>query len=178
MKKYLVILVMALCAAVQSNAQTTWNVRVGGGLGSGVHKDTYWDKNSHSYRTDESYDNILSLSPMISIETNIALTRSSKWCLSPAIMVSTGLGEPYWDVSLPIHLGYKIPVGESGILIPKIGPFVGYQKDSYNFGDFFLFGPSVELAYEYGHFITALNASMQTIETFSPYVFLSVGYKF
>ena len=33
MKKYLIIFVLALCAAVQSNAQATWNVRAGGGFG-------------------------------------------------------------------------------------------------------------------------------------------------
>lgn len=160
MKKYLIILVLAFCAAVQSNAQTTWNVRAGGGLFPSVWED-YWD-----------YSSYFGFGPMVSLETNIPFAKASQWCISPSIIVATNIEDV--ELSLPILMGYKLPVGNSGIFIPKVGPFVGYIDDE----DPVIFGPSVELAYEYKHFITALNASLDVIEITGPHVFLSIGYKF
>ncbi len=165
MKKYLVILVLALCAAVQSNAQTTWNVRAGGGLFS------------YAFEEDWDYYSETGFGLMVSLETNIPFAKGSQWCISPSIIVAADLD--YRELSLPMHVGYKIPVGDSGMFIPKVGPFVGYMYVPYiNDDGPVIFGPSVELAYEYKHFITALNASLDVIETIGPHVFLSIGYKF
>lgn len=160
MKKFLIILFLAFCAAVQSNAQMTWNVRAGGGLVSSVYED-YWD-----------YYSECSFGPMVSLETNIPFAKGSQWCISPSIIVASDM--EYVELSLPILMGYKLPVGNSGLFIPKVGPFVGYVDDE----DPVIFGPSVELAYEFKHFITALNASLDVIESIGPHVFLSIGYKF
>ena len=160
MKKYLVILVLALCAAVQSNAQTTWNVRAGGGL------FVWYDDDAKRPFRDVSF------SPMVALETNIPFTRGSKWCISPSIIYAPDIAE--MDLSLPIHIGYKIPLRNLGILIPKVGPVVGIVSGYENL----LFGPSVELAYEYKHFITTLNAACGTVDAKGPHVYLSIGYKF
>lgn len=157
MKKYLIIFVLALCAAVQSNAQATWNVRAGGGLVGIIN----W-----------YYDDV-KFGPMFSIESNIPFSRISKWCISPSAIWSCDTFDGSSYVIFPIHFGYKIPVGSSSLLIPKVGPFVGYGGHT----EASLFGPSVELAYEHNHFIAALNASLNVIDA-NPYVFLSFGYKF
>lgn len=159
MKKFLIILFLAFCAAVQSNAQMTWNVRAGGGLFTYCYD--YWD--------DETE---IGFGPMVSLETNIPFAKGSQWCISPSIIVASDL--EFSELSLPIHVGYKIPVGDSGIFIPKVGPFVGYEDG----GENVLFGPSVELAYEHKHFITALNAAFDAVAVIGPCIFLSIGYKF
>lgn len=160
MKKFLIILFLAFCAAVQSNAQMTWNVRAGGGLFS------------YAYDVDYEYYSEIGFGPMVSLETNIPFATASQWCISPSIIVASDL--EHFELSLPIHVGYKIPVGDSGIFIPKVGPFVGYVDGEENV----LFGPSVELAYEHKHFITALNVAFDSVEAIGPHVFLSIGYKF
>lgn len=167
MKKYLVILVLALCAAVQSNAQTTWNVRAGGGMFSRLVEEY----SGYRYYWEHSYE----FGPMLSLETNIPFATGSKLCISPSLLFAMNDVVGYPEILLPIHFGYKLPVGNSGLFIPKVGPFVGYTFKSLQEG---LFGPSVELAYEYNHFIVALNASLGVIEEVTPHVFLSVGYKF
>ncbi len=165
MKKYLVILVLALYGAVQSNAQITWNVRAGGGLVTDMFNvyDSHFDF--------EVLDYTENMGLMFAVEANIPVTQGSNWCVSPTAIVSYGEN---CQVSLPIYWGYKHPVGDSKLLIPKVGPFVGIDTD----GAIFLFGPSVELAYEHKHFVTAINASLNTITRAVPYIFLSVGYKF
>ncbi|MGM9688838.1 MAG: hypothetical protein ACI3YD_07275 [Alloprevotella sp.] len=162
MKKYLVILVLAFCASVQSNAQTTWNVRAGGGMFSRIVEVYYEWENSDGF------------GPMLSLETNIPFATGSKLCISPSLLFATYTASSS-EILLPIHFGYKLPVGNSGLFIPKVGPFVGYTFKSLQD---VLFGPSVELAYEYNHFIVALNASLGVIGEVTPHVFLSVGYKF
>lgn len=162
MKKFLIILFLAFCAAVQSNAQMTWNVRAGGGLVYPVYED-YWD-----------YYSECRFGSMVFLETNIPFAKGSQWCISPSIIVGSDRND-HDVMSLPILMGYKLPVGNSGLFIPKVGPFVGFIDDE----DPVLFGPSVELAYEYKHFITALNASLDLLGCISPpHVFLSIGYKF
>lgn len=74
----------------------------------------------------------------------------------------------------------------NGLFFPKIGPAVGY--DIYSDDRPFNFGPSVELAFEYKHFVAAINAycAVNEVERYDYYyagtnittASLTLGYKF
>ena len=132
MKKVLLALVMAV-SVISAKAQTTMNVRAGGG-----------------YNTEK-------LGGTGIFQVNVPFRDGSRWTFSPSLQLD--MAHNPWDdhgsqnILLPLCLGYKIKLG-NGLLFPKLGPAVGYDI----FSDSGLnTGISAECAYEYKHFVVALN---------------------
>lgn len=134
MKKVLLALVMAV-SVISAKAQITMNVRAGGG-----------------YNTD--YDGVTGI-----FQVNMPFETGGRWTFSPSLQLDMAIG-PYenegsQNILVPLLFGYKTPIGDKLLFFPKIGPAVGYDI----FSDFsaFNYGPSVELAFEYKHFVVAAN---------------------
>lgn len=168
MKKVLLALVMAV-SVISAKAQTTMNVRAG-----------------YGYNTDaEGFTG--------AFQVNMPLKMGSKWTFSPSLQVDMGFDcdcdRGSQNILLPLYLGHKMKLGNS-LFFPKIGPAVGY--DIYSDERAFNFGPSVELAFEYKHFVAAINAYSSVIEVARDYYYgtsetaetniytasLTIGYKF
>lgn len=133
MKKILLALVMAV-SVISAKAQITMNVRAGGG-----------------YNTEK-------LGGTGIFQVNVPFRDGSRWTFSPSLQLDLAI-EPFCDegsqnVLLPLCLGYKMKLG-NGLLFPKLGPAVGYDVFS---DSGFNVGISAEWAYEYKHFVVALNA--------------------
>lgn len=139
MKKYFLFIVLAI-SAMAAQAQCTWNVRAGFGLQS----DWFYDSWYKSY----IYEATLS-SAAVAIQCNIPISKSHKQTFSPTLF-STFQGECFSLFSL-LQYGYKIGTGIKGTFYPKIGLALGGTDVG------FTVGGSVELAYEYKHFIVAVN---------------------
>lgn len=163
MKKFFLFVVLALSAmAVQ--AQCTWNVRGGLGLRSDYYVAYYndWASNESSV-----------FGGAIAIQCNIPISKSHKHTFSPTVFstlggYSSGLGL--------LQYGYKIGSGLNGIFYPKIGLAVGGGSEVGG-----IVGGSVELAYEYKHFIMALNyipACTSDADGYFHAFGLTAGYKF
>lgn len=164
MKKVLLALVMAV-SVISAKAQTTMNVRSG-----------------YGYNTDK--DGVTGV-----FQVNMPFKMGSKWTFSPSLQLDMGFrpegGQGSQNILLPLCLGYKIKLG-NGLLFPKLGPAVGY--DLFSSGKAFNFGPSVEFAFEYKHFVAAVNAyySVNEVEHDNNYyaetnittASLTLGYKF
>lgn len=167
MKKLFLCLAITLMA-IGANAQTTWNVRVGGGVSSYIIDD-------YGYYYDNS-DTWIGGSFMFAVEANMPLKKASSYTFSPSLMFL--IGEELPTMALPLHFGYKKVMDSGLILFPKVGPVLGL-----NFGghEGFIAGPSVELAVEKKCFVAALNgyyALTDVEEGTRGGIFLSVGYKF
>lgn len=163
MKKYFLFVVLALSAMV-AQAQCTWNVRGGLGLRSDYYFDDWSDWNAN-----------VSVVPggAIAIQCNIPIDKSHRHTFSPTAFAtfakySSGLGL--------LQYGYKIGSGAKGIFYPKIGVALG--GGTYVGG---IFGGSIELAYEYKHFIMASNyipACTGKVPDLFHAFGLTIGYKF
>ena len=134
MKKVLLALVMAV-SVISAKAQITMNVRAGGG-----------------FNTDE--ENVTGI-----FQVNMPLETGSRWTFSPSLQLDMAI-DPYsnkgsQNILVPLLLGYKTQIGDELLFIPKIGPAVGY--DTFSEFSAFNYGPSVELAFEYKHFVVAAN---------------------
>ena len=134
MKKILLALVMA-ASVISAKAQTTMNVRVGFG------SNTEW----------ESVTGVF--------QVNMPFETGSKWTFSASLQLDMAI-DPNEDtgsknILFPLLFGYKTLIGNKLLFFPKIGPALGYDT----FSDFraFNYGPSVELAFEYKHFVVAAN---------------------
>lgn len=163
MKKVLLALVMAV-SVISAKAQITMNVRAGGG-----------------YNTEK-------LGGTGIFQVNVPFRDGSRWTFSPSLQLDLAI-EPFCDegshnILLPLCLGYKMKLG-NGLFFPKFGPAVGY--DLFSYGKAFNFGPSVEFAFEYKHFVAAVNAyySIPEVEHTTFYyetniytASLTLGYKF
>lgn len=159
MKKFIISLLFVIIA-VGANAQVTYNVRVGGVVGS----DEYGDGG-----------------PMAAaqIQCNIPFRKGSHFTFSPSVILDSDFDETY-NLVVPLTVGYKIIVGHNGIFFPKVGVSGGVST----YGDA-LVGPAVGLDYEYKHLVVGLNWYRSSIKRheddgdYSPYgVILTVGYKF
>lgn len=168
MKKVLLALVMAV-SVISAKAQTTMNVRAGGG-----------------FNTDE--ENVTGI-----FQVNMPFEIGSRWTFSPSLQLDMAI-DPYenkgsQNILIPLLFGYKTQIGDELLFFPKIGPAVGY--DIYS-DRAFNYGPSVEFAFEYKHFVAAINAYYSVIEVARGYysgthetaetnIFtasLTLGYKF
>lgn len=133
MKKVLLALVMAV-SVISAKAQTTMNVRAG-----------------YGYNTDA--DGVTGI-----FQVNMPFKTGSRWTFSPSLQLDMAFtpdcGYGSQNILLPLCLGYKIKLG-NGLLFPKLGPAVGYDVFS---DSGFNVGLSAEWAYEYKHFVVALNA--------------------
>ena len=133
MKKVLLALVIAV-SVISAKAQTTMNVRAG-----------------YGYNTDA--DGVTGI-----FQVNMPFKTGNRWTFSPSLQLDMAI-EPYenkgsQNILVPLLLGYKIKLG-NGLLFPKLGPAVGYDVFS---DPGFNVGISEEWAYEYKHFVVALNA--------------------
>ena len=128
-------------SVISAKAQTTMNVRAG-------------------YGNNTESENVTGV-----FQVNMPFETGSKWTFSPSLQVDIALKldseSGSQNILLPLYLGHKIQLG-NGLFFPKIGPAVGY--DLYSDDRPFNFGPSVEFAFEYKHFVAAINAYRSVIE--------------
>lgn len=151
--------IILLVLTVSVKAQTTFNIR--GALGYGE-KDDYSQYNYPVFLSG------------ICAQSNITLgSRTCKWTFSPTLFLAVDI-EGTFNAAAPLLFGYKVPISNGCLFIPKIGPAFGYYVDS---GTFIL-GPSAEFAFEIKHFIVSANSYFGLYDGFYPYAFLTFGYKF
>ena len=162
MKKFFLFVVLAL-SAMAAQAQCTWNVRGGLGLRSDFYSDYSWGTENESVVPGAA----------IAIQCNIPIGKSHRHTFSPTVFST--LGEYSSGLGL-LQYGYKIGSGAKGIFYPKIGAALGGGSKVD-----FIVGGSIELAYEYKHFIIASNY-IPAYTTNTDYCFhalgLTFGYKF
>ena len=163
MKKFFLFVVLAL-SVMAAQAQCTWNVRGGLGLRSDFYSDYYWG-------TEENASVVPGAA--IAIQCNIPIGKSHRHTFSPTVFST--LGEYSSGLGL-LQYGYKIGSGLKGIFYPKIGVALGGGSEVGG-----IIGGSIELAYEYKHFIMASNY-IPAYTTDADYCFhafgLTIGYKF
>lgn len=155
--------------AVVGYAQTTFNVRIGGGAFGA------------SYSYDYFKDSELYGGAAFTFEANIPLgARINKFVFSPSLFIVSDFGE-YTNLNIPLHFGCKVPLGHGSLFIPKIGPMIGTHTVSdeyYEETDIeFAFGPSAEFSFEIKHFVVAANGYYDVANSCVG-VFCTVGYKF
>lgn len=158
MKKFFLFVVLAL-SVMAAQAQCTWNVR--GGLG--LQSNYYWWGVNKSVVPGAA----------IAIQCNIPIGKSRRHTFSPTVFST--LGELSSGLGL-LQYGYKIGSGLKGIFYPKIGVALGGGSEVGS-----IIGGSIELAYEYKHFIIASNY-IPANTAGADYCFhafgLTIGYKF
>ena len=162
MKKFFLFVVLAL-SAMAAQAQCTWNVRGGLGLRSDYYSDPKYEGQNESVVAGGA----------IAIQCNIPISKSHRHTFSPTVFST--LGELSSGLGL-LQYGYKIGSGIKGIFYPKIGAAVGGGSDVGG-----IFGGSIELAYEYKHFILASNyIPAYTLDAKCCFhaLGLTIGYKF
>lgn len=161
MKKFFLFVVLAL-SAMAAQAQCTWNVRGGLGLRSGYD----WDY-------DYEYNESVVAGGAIAIQCNIPISKTHRHTFSPTFFST--LGEYSSGLGL-LQYGYKIGSGLKGIFYPKIGLALGGGSEVGG-----IVGGSIELAYEYKHFIMASNY-IPAVTSDADCCFhafgLTIGYKF
>ncbi|MBQ8224806.1 MAG: outer membrane beta-barrel protein [Bacteroides sp.] len=169
MKKFFLCMAVAL-VAVCASAQTTWNVRAGGGV-EFTFDETYYGDGDDSWGT-----------LALAVEANIPFHTTSLFTFSPSLILQI---PPMDDVdvyalTIPLHFGYKLPIGDKALFFPKIGPIVGIGIGGYHN---YIIGPSAELAIEGRHYVLSLNAYHSLARSsygrgVGSAILLSLGYKF
>lgn len=152
MKKFFICLVLA-AMAIGVQAQTTWNVRVGGG--------TFADDDATQV-----------YGPAFAVECNIPFRKASCYIFSPSVLAALGFGAYEGNCKEVLslwHLGYKVK-GDGFLFIPKLGPMFGVNGN-------FVVGPSIEMAFEIKHLAVALNAHVD-VDAGNIGAHLTFGYKF
>ena len=164
MKKFIISLLFVF-VAIGAHAQVTYNVRVGGGVG-----------------TDKCGDALAVAAPQI--QCNIPFRKGSHFTFSPSVMLATDFCDVIHLV-VPLTVGYKVKAGNNGIFFPKAGVAVGGELLEGGI----IIGPAVGLDYEIKHFVVGLNLYQSGVTTeyddyYDYYHFnhfganLTVGYKF
>ena len=164
MKKFLLSLAMGMTANGAS-AQNTFNVRVGG-----------------AYLYEWAAFTTMT-------QANIPLNHHGSWTLSPAVQIAaTGNG----SVAGMLHanMGYRTRIANNWLFAPKVGVAGGYSSLQ-DFDDAWLVGPSIDLTFEYKHFVIGLTGFYSIPSTssdqwpyweydssHSPLVSLTLGYTF
>lgn len=174
MKKYLLIFLLACSAAWTAQAQTTFNVRAGGGAGTN-HSYCYIDYGySYGYRRYVGLNGMAG-SVSILLQANIGLNKRNTVTFSPTVMYSPVFDDMSTQTfALPLFFGYKIPLTKAAILFPKIGPCVGVKLNETHV----MVGPAIELAIEKNHFVTAFDYYYSTPNAGHHQLAFTVGYKF
>ena len=160
MKKFFLFVVLAL-SVMAAQAQCTWNVRGGLGLRSG-----------ENIIAGVDYNESVVTGGAIAIQCNIPIGKSRRHTFSPTVFSTLGYISSVFGL---LQYGYKIGSGLKGIFYPKIGVALGGGDKVGG-----TFGASIELAYEYKHFIMATNyipASNNADYCFHA-LGLTIGYKF
>ena len=168
MKKFFLFVGLAL-SAMAAQAQCTWNMRGGFGLQS----ENYYEYYGYYGGEYDIYNESVVPGMAIAIQCNIPISKSHRHTFSPTAFLSfseytTGFGL--------LQYGYKIGSGKKGIFYPKIGLALGGGSDVGG-----IFGGSIELAYEYKHFILASNyIPAYTLDAKCCFhaLGLTIGYKF
>lgn len=173
MKKAFITIFMAF-VAIAGFAQTTFNVRVGGGFYQ-VSEDLYYSGYyGHSYYENETESRG---GMALVFEVNVPLGRRiNNFIFSPSLSILSDFTNDV-NFNVPLHFGYKFPMGDGSLFIPKIGPMVGFSAGGFG-TDAVIYGPSAELAFEIKHFVVAVNTYVGIDNDSKIGVFGSVGYKF
>lgn len=163
MKKLFICMVLAMMA-IGIDAQTTWNVRVGGGLMQ-ISEEGWnsWDR--------ESYD---AFGALLAVEANIPFKhQANRWTFSPSILLSSDF--ECFHIIAPLQVGHKIPMSRGSLFFPKLGVAVGAEIGG---EEILIVGPSAELAFEIKHFVFAINSYYGLNYPTRINAFASFGYKF
>lgn len=168
--KNLLVTIVAAFMAVVGYAQTTFNVRAGAGFFGASYCDY-----------DDWYYSEFKAGAALAFEANIPLgARTNRLVFSPSLLIVSDFGE-HTNFNMPLHFGYKVPLGHGSFFIPKIGPMIGNHAiyDEYDeiMDTEFAFGPSTEFSFEIKHFVVAANGYYDVINSRGG-VFCTVGYKF
>lgn len=164
MKKFFIITVLAIASFSSSNAQVTWNIRVGGGLiESFGYCDYYWG--DYVGGNEGAF--------VLALESNIPFKRGKAFCFSPSVIGAIG-GESQ-EFIFPLLVGYKLKLSQNSLLIPKVGLNVGGVIYGKTYG---VVGPSVALSFEHKHFIMGVNGGGNVIEDYGSSYLFTLGYKF
>lgn len=114
MKKLFITIVMVFMAMV-GYAQTTFNVRIGGGF-----FQTVDDHYSNSYVESNG-------GAALVLEANLPLgAKTNRFVFSPSLFFLYDLHDKI-NINIPLHFGYKVSLGNGSLFVPKIGPMVGYR---------------------------------------------------
>ncbi|MGN0257962.1 MAG: hypothetical protein ACI4CA_06300 [Bacteroides sp.] len=164
MKKLFICMVLAMMA-IGIDAQTTWNVRVGGGY----MKTSFYDWYGGDYATDDAFGALLA------VEANIPFkNQANRWTFSPSLLLSYDLGDIFEFVA-PLQIGHKVAMTRGSLFFPKFGVAVGAEIGG---EETLIVGPSAELAFEIKHFVFAINSYYGLNEPSRFNAFASFGYKF
>lgn len=156
MRKVLLSLLFVF-ATINVSAQVTYNLRAGyGGVAFDTSKYDYGDTFvEHGLSTG--------------FQANIPINYDNTLTFSPTLLLTLS-DEVY--ASIPLYLGYKVPIGYRTIFFPKIGPVAHYGHDRG-------VGVSTELSFERKHLVFVANYSFiggRKGDTNS--VNITLGYKF
>ena len=150
-----------LLSVVTVSARSAYfNVRVGGGMTSGINAP------------GKINDAILRPAGGVTFmfQPNILLGNSKKFVLAPSLQYEyAGIGETVRDhvVSIPILFGYRVKLSDGIFFVPKVGPTLGCRISSrrtiYNNFDIskekehFIAGAYLDLCFEIKRFVIGLN---------------------
>lgn len=165
-EKVFVITVLAIASFSSSNAQVTWNIRVGGGV-----------IESYENYFDSGYtvcDDIIEGAFVLALESNIPFKRGKAFCFSPSV-IGIKAGGKVKEFIFPLLVGYKLKLSQNSLLIPKVGLNVGGVIYGKTYG---VVGPSVALSFEHKHFIMGVNGGGNVIEDYGSSYLFTLGYKF
>ena len=165
MKQLFICMVLAMMA-IGIDAQTTWNVRVGGGYMETSEEGEAW--NDWDYVGDDAFGALLA------VEANIPFkNQANRWTFSPSLLLSYGYG--IFEIVAPLQIGHKVAMTRGCLFFPKFGVAVGAEIGGVQT---LIVGPSAELAFEIKHFVFAINSYYGLNEPSRISAFASVGYKF
>lgn len=160
MKKLFITIVMVFMTMV-GYAQTTFNVRIGGGF-----FQTVYDDYSKSYAESNG-------GAALVLEANLPLgAKTNRFVFSPSLFFLYDLHDKI-NINIPLHFGYKVSLGNGSLFVPKIGPMVGYSI----YDEEVVYGPSTELSFELKRFVIAANGYYD-INNECVGAFCTIGYKF
>ena len=168
-EKVFVITVLAIASFSSSNAQVTWNIRVGGGL---IESFGYWDD---YYWGDYYWGDYVGGNEgafVLALESNIPFKRGKAFCFSPSVIGAIG-GESQ-EFIFPLLVGYKLKLSQNSLLIPKVGLNVG---GSYMVRPMELWGHPLRLVLNTSILSWGLMGG-NVIEDYGSSYLFTLGYKF
>ena len=164
MKKFFIITVLAIASFSSSNAQVTWNIRVGGGL---IESFGYWDD---YYWGDYYWGDYVGGNEgafVLALESNIPFKRGKAFCFSPSVIGAIG-GESQ-EFIFPLLVGYKLKLSQNSLLIPKVGLSVG---GSYMVRPMELWGHPLRLVLNTSILSWGLMGGVMLLKTMAPPTYL------
>ena len=165
-EKVFVITVLAIASFSSSNAQVTWNIRVGGGV-----------IESYENYFDSGYtvcDDIIEGAFVLALESNIPFKRGKAFCFSPSV-IGIKAGGKVKEFIFPLLVGYKLKLSQNSLLIPKVGLNVG---GSYMVRPMELWGHPLRLVLNTSILSWGLMGGGNVIEDYGSSYLFTLGYKF